>query len=83
MCWGYVVRETFDGSLELSRQVLEAMGQSPQMAAERIAQFREHDEALLRTQHLVYDDEAALMQSAREALIDLERIFEADSEVKS
>ncbi|MEO8670348.1 MAG: monovalent cation:proton antiporter-2 (CPA2) family protein [Tahibacter sp.] len=75
-----VVRETFDGSLELTRQVLEALGLPPTTAVERVARFRAHDEELLKAQHLVYDDEAALLQSAREAFVDLERIFEADSE---
>ncbi|UXI68530.1 monovalent cation:proton antiporter-2 (CPA2) family protein [Tahibacter amnicola] len=73
-----VVRETFDGSLVLTQQVLEALGQSPGLVAERIARFRAHDEALLLAQHLVYDDEAALVQSAQEAFVELERIFAAD-----
>ena len=73
-----VVRETFDGSLVLTQQVLEALGQSTEMAAGRIARFRKHDEALLQAQHLVYDDEAALMQSSRDALAELSHIFEAD-----
>jgi glutathione-regulated potassium-efflux system protein KefB len=73
-----VVRETFDGSLVLTQQVLEALGQPPEIAAGRIARFRKHDEALLQAQHLVYDDEAALMQSSRDALVELSHIFEAD-----
>lgn len=73
-----VVRETFDGSLELTRQVLIALGQSPEVAAERIARFRAHDEGLLESQHLIYDDEAAIVQSANEAREELQRIFEAD-----
>jgi glutathione-regulated potassium-efflux system protein KefB len=38
-----------------------------------------HDAKLLKTQYLVYDDEAALMQSAKDALDDLDRLFEADT----
>ena len=38
-----------------------------------------HDADLLKTQYLVYDDEAALMQGAKEAFVDLERLFEADT----
>jgi len=49
------------------------------MAADRIARFRAHDEDLLRTQHLVYDDESAMMQSAKDALVELQHIFEADA----
>jgi glutathione-regulated potassium-efflux system protein KefB len=74
-----VVRETFEGSLDLTRRVLEALGQTPDVAAERIARFRVHDEALLLAQHLVYDDEAAMMQSSRDALNELQHIFEADA----
>jgi len=74
-----VVRETLDGSLELTRLVLEALGQSPEVAADRISRFRAHDKALLEAQHLVYDDETAMMQSSRDALLELQHIFEADA----
>jgi glutathione-regulated potassium-efflux system protein KefB len=74
-----VVRETLDGSLDLTRQVLEALGQPPRVAADRIARFRAHDQELLKAQHLVYDDDAALIQSSREALLELEQIFAADT----
>ncbi|MBL8300432.1 MAG: cation:proton antiporter [Rhodanobacteraceae bacterium] len=75
-----VVRETLDGSLDLTRQVLEALGQPPRVAADRIERFRAHDEALLKVQHLVYDDDAALIQTAQEALVELEQIFAADTD---
>ncbi|TDR41286.1 Kef-type potassium/proton antiporter (CPA2 family) [Tahibacter aquaticus] len=74
-----VVRETLEGSLDLTRQVLEALGQPPRVAADRIARFRTHDEELLKAQHLVYDDDAALIQSAHDALQELEQIFAADT----
>ena len=73
-----IVRETFHSSLVLGERVLQALGIPEDVAAERVARFRQHDEALLRQQHLVYDDEAALIQSSQEALKDLERLFEAD-----
>lgn len=74
-----VVRETLEGSLDLTRQVLEALGQPPRVAADRVARFRSHDEELLKAQHLVYDDDAALIQSSQDALRELEQIFEADN----
>lgn len=40
--------------------------------------FREHDEKLLKAQHLVYDDEAAVIQTSRDARADLMHLFEAD-----
>ena len=74
-----VVRETFHSSLVLGQHVLQGLGLSPQAVDERSQRFREHDEALLRQQHLVYDDEAKLIASTQESLRDLERIFEADA----
>ncbi len=74
-----VVRETFHSSLVMARQVLETLGLDADTAASHVERFRRHDETLLRAQHEVYDDEAKLMQSTREALADLERLFEADA----
>ena len=74
-----VVRETFHSSLKMARLTLEALGFAPAAARARVATFREHDEQLLRDQHLVYDDEAKLVQTSREAFAELERLFEADA----
>ncbi len=73
-----VVRETLHSSLEMARMTLEDLGLPAQIAASQVEKFREHDDHVLKAQYLVYDDEAALMQSAREAFDDLERLFEAD-----
>jgi glutathione-regulated potassium-efflux system protein KefB len=72
------VRETFHSSLVLAHRVLEQLGMDAQLAAQRIERFREFDEKLLAEQHLFYDDEAAIVQNAREAQKDLDRLFEAD-----
>ena len=72
------MRETFHSSLVLSREVLEALGMEPALAAERVERFREFDEKLLAEQHLVYDDEAAIMSNARDALRELDSLFDAD-----
>ena len=45
-----------------------------------IAQFKDHDLALLRRQQAVYQDEAKLIQTAREASEDLQTLFESDRE---
>lgn len=74
-----VVRETFHSSLEVGRRALAHLGVDAQQAHERVERFRAHDEALLEAQHLVYDDEAALVASAQEALRDLENLFAADN----
>jgi len=73
-----VVRETFHSSLKMGEHVLVALGEREEVAAQRAERFRQHDEALLRTQHQVYDDEAALIQTSQEARKDLEQLFAAD-----
>lgn len=75
-----VVRETFHSSLVMGRRVMESLGVPPEEAARKAERFRRHDEALLREQHLVYDDEAALIASTKEALSDLATLFEADAQ---
>ena len=72
------VRETFHSSLKMGERVLVALGQSSSTAAQRADRFREHDESLLVTQHQIYDDEAALIQTSQEARRDLEQLFAAD-----
>ncbi len=73
-----VVRETFHSSLVMGERVLAALGLPEAAAAESARRFREHDEALLRSQYLVYDDEAALIQTAQDAREELEQLFGAD-----
>ncbi|KAF1712466.1 glutathione-regulated potassium-efflux system protein KefB [Pseudoxanthomonas kalamensis DSM 18571] len=75
-----VFRELLGSSLEMAEQALIALGRTPFAARQQVRRFREHDEKLLRAQHLVYDDEAAVVQTARNALGDLEKLFEADAD---
>jgi glutathione-regulated potassium-efflux system protein KefB len=74
------VRETLCSSLEMTRMTLEALGVTAEVAAARVERFRQQDAELLRRQYLVYDDDARIVQTTREALVDLERLFEADAE---
>jgi len=73
------VRETFYSSLEMTRHVLESLGMSAEVAQSRLERFRRHDDQVLRAQYLVYDDETALVQTTKEALHDLQQLFEADA----
>lgn len=73
-----VVRDTFFSSLEIARGVFEGLGYQPAAADDYVHRFREHDERVLADQYPVYDDEAALLQSAREAREDLARLFQSD-----
>ena len=59
----------------MGRQVLETLGPRDPASA---ANAPQDDERMLLEQHLVYDDEAALIASSEQARIDLERLFEAD-----
>ncbi|WP_145478697.1 monovalent cation:proton antiporter-2 (CPA2) family protein [Stenotrophomonas rhizophila] len=72
-------REVFGTSLDMSERVLTALGIPGDTARNHVERFREHDEKLLRDQYLVYDDEAAVMQTSRDARADLMRLFEADA----
>ncbi|MCD9085397.1 monovalent cation:proton antiporter-2 (CPA2) family protein [Stenotrophomonas sp. SY1] len=71
-------REVFGSSLEASERVLTALGIPEEIARDHVQRFRAHDEQLLKAQHLVYDDEAAVMQTSRDARADLMDLFEAD-----
>jgi len=73
-----VVRETFHSSLVMGERVLVALGADEEAAGRDAQRFREHDEALLRSQYLVHDDEQALLQSAQAARRELEELFGAD-----
>ena len=72
------VRETFYSSLEMSRRTLVGLGLSQAQADARVSRFKRHDEQVLNAQHLVYDDDAKVLQTAREARTELEQLFEAD-----
>ena len=74
-----IVRDTFFSSLEIARHVLLALGYDGATAEEHLRRFREHDEHVLANQYPVYDDEAALLQTAQEAREDLQRLFEVDT----
>ena len=75
-------RETWLTSLEMAQQALMQVGVAPSDAAMTIAKFRDHDLALLRRQHAVYQDESKLVQTTREASEELLSLFESDREEK-
>ncbi len=75
-----IVRDTFFSSLEIARGVFEALGYDEASADDYVRRFRQHDERMLAVQYPIYDDEAALLQSAKESRADLERLFRADTQ---
>lgn len=74
-----VVRRSFFSSLELSRDLLQALGNSEEHAQHVIDTFRRHDEQTLRRQQAVAHDEKLFIQSAQEAARELEQLFEQDN----
>jgi glutathione-regulated potassium-efflux system ancillary protein KefC/glutathione-regulated potassium-efflux system protein KefB len=75
----YVIRETLVSSLEMSVQVLEALGLSKSKALETVHRFRVHDEATMAKQQAIRDDEKKFLATTRESAEQLLHLFEADT----
>ncbi|MFA9438837.1 monovalent cation:proton antiporter-2 (CPA2) family protein [Uliginosibacterium sp. sgz301328] len=74
-----LVRETFFSSTQLGRDVLRGLDVPAQDVDVLIERFIAHDEQSLRRQHAVYQDEAALIQTSRQAAAELRGLFEEDA----
>ncbi|HET7595204.1 MAG TPA: monovalent cation:proton antiporter-2 (CPA2) family protein, partial [Stellaceae bacterium] len=74
----HIVRETFYSSLRLTEQVLEELGIESADAKRTIAVFEDHDERTLVDQHGFYDDEKQMIQTSKQAAVELRRLLEAD-----
>lgn len=72
------IRETLYSSFKMTRMTLEALGMTHEHAADQVDRFRRHDEKLLKSQYLFYDDETRLVQTSKEALSDLQNLLDAD-----
>jgi glutathione-regulated potassium-efflux system protein KefB len=75
----HVFRETFSSSLELTENVLEALGYGHDDAHMDVLRFREHDEQLLRHTAPYYKDDKKLQEIAAAARAELESLFEGDA----
>ena len=75
----YTIRETFASSLEMSGKVLETLGLSKSKAVETVRLFRAHDEATIRKQQAVKDDESKFLATTRESAEQLLHLFESDA----
>jgi monovalent cation:proton antiporter-2 (CPA2) family protein len=73
-----VIRRSYGSSLELTGQLLRALGESEHRVQRELHRFRQHDEETLLRQFAVYRDEQKLIQTSREAALELEQLFEAD-----
>jgi monovalent cation:proton antiporter-2 (CPA2) family protein len=74
----HIVRETFYSSLRLSEELLVELGVAPEDAERTIRLFQEHDERMLTTQHGIYRDEKQMIQTTKQALVELRGLLEAD-----
>lgn len=74
----HVERELLHSSLHLTEQLLLALGMSVQGTRRAISAFRRNDLEALKKAHVVYKDEAHLIQTAKEAAEELRSVMEAD-----
>jgi len=73
-----VQRETYLSSLEMARDVLIGTGLPPERAEESVRRFRAYDDKLIKRQQAIYQNEAALIESAKQAMTELENLFASD-----
>jgi monovalent cation:proton antiporter-2 (CPA2) family protein len=73
-----IFREAFPASVDMARLALLTLGKGPAVTERAIAFFRRHDEEQLQAQYAVWQDEARLIQSTREAAEQLRQLFETD-----
>jgi glutathione-regulated potassium-efflux system ancillary protein KefC/glutathione-regulated potassium-efflux system protein KefB len=72
-------RDTFYSSLEMGKKVLEHMGMDAASVDLMVERFQKYDHDLLNKQHAVYQNETELIETSRQALADLESLFESDA----
>jgi glutathione-regulated potassium-efflux system ancillary protein KefC/glutathione-regulated potassium-efflux system protein KefB len=74
-----LVRETWHSSVALAEQVLLGMKLPKGEVDAAIARFMEFDEDNLKRQHAVYQDEAELIATSKQAAEELRSLFESDA----
>lgn len=75
-----VIRRSYFSSLEATRQILQLLGDSESQAERTIDGFRRNDEKTLLRQLAGPRDEQSMQQAAREAVRELEELFDADKQ---
>ncbi len=76
-----IERETFEASLRLGRDALEALGVARHDARLAADQFRRHNIGALEANYAFYGDDDRLMSAAREAREQFEEQFKRDQEL--
>lgn len=72
------MRETFKSSLALAQMTFEALGKPPLVAKQIVDLFAHNDQDLLKRQQALYHDESQLIQSTKDAYIELVALLEQE-----
>lgn len=72
-------RETFWSALKMAEEVLVSLGASREDAQAVADAFQRADHEILRRQHLVHHDQAALIQTAQESRAELQNLMAQDA----
>ncbi|WP_166169489.1 monovalent cation:proton antiporter-2 (CPA2) family protein [Acinetobacter sp. SA01] len=75
-------RETYLSSLGMAYRALRELEISEEDAYKSIELFRDYDEKLLLQQQRVYTDEQKIYETHRNALAELEHLFESDAQIR-
>jgi monovalent cation:proton antiporter-2 (CPA2) family protein len=75
----HIYRETLGSSLEMSVEVMQALGFQKEHAERTARLFREHDEKSLRETLDLRDDHAAYLSTARQHIENLEKVLSGDA----
>ena len=78
----HIWRETYLSSLGMAYQLLRDVGVSESDAYKSIELFRDYDEQLLAQQQRIYTDEQKVYETHRNALAELEHLFESDAQIR-
>ncbi|MDV4263954.1 monovalent cation:proton antiporter-2 (CPA2) family protein [Acinetobacter seifertii] len=76
----HIWRETYLSSLGMAYRALRELGISDEQAYNNIEIFRDYDEKLLIQQQSIYTDEQKVFETHRNALAELEHLFESDAQ---
>lgn len=74
----HIFRETLASSLAMSELVLQEFGQSEEEAHRTVEAFAAHDNELLIEQHAFYDSEEKLIQTIKDASVELGSLLSRD-----
>ncbi len=78
----HIWRETYLSSLGMAYRALRELDVNEEDAYKSIELFRDYDEELLLQQQRVYTDEQKIYETHRNALAELEHLFESDAHIR-